>query len=88
MTTIDDKASEAEERHRQASLEYRSPESLEHTGYCHYCNEKLVYKEGLFCLDSPDMSCRDEYYAEAKQLTQLHGFHTRLRGRLHGTPKK
>ena len=75
MSTIDDMASDAEERLRDAALADRasraSRDRLQPTGVCHQCGN-TVGDDALFCPadpDYPDDSCARAY--DARQAARL-----------------
>lgn len=56
-----DKASEAEELHREMAIKaIRAREHMKFSGHCVYCNETI--KQGSFC----GAECREDYELEQK----------------------
>jgi hypothetical protein len=54
--SVDDKASELEQMHRDAALSVRKPAGPQPCGVCHNCDDRVC--EGMrFC----DADCRDDW---------------------------
>lgn len=62
MATLDDQASDFEERDREAALRFRRAPGPEATGRCLHCDEELFSRDLRWC----DAQCRDDWQARER----------------------